>query len=98
MGLTNLILPHVYVWTPLSPVTEETDAQDILAPGGRFYLVAVEPNKPLAIAERMRTLGLEVEVRSHRQRAAPKLTGQIVLKRRAGREHLSVIRVIKPST
>ena len=38
------------------------DNQEILAPGGRFYLVAVEQNKPLEIIEYMKSLGLDAEV------------------------------------
>jgi hypothetical protein len=37
--------------------------QEILAPGGRFYLVAVQQNKPLEIIEYMKSLGLDAEVR-----------------------------------
>jgi hypothetical protein len=37
--------------------------QEILAPGGRFYLVAVEPNKPLEIVKYLSSLGLQTEVR-----------------------------------
>jgi hypothetical protein len=36
--------------------------KDILAPGGRFYLVAVEPNKPLEIVKYLSSLGLQTEV------------------------------------
>lgn len=53
----------------------------LLAPGGRFYLVAIEQNKPKEIVARMRATGLECKV---------------VMKRRAGRELLSVIRMIRP--
>jgi len=38
------------------------DYQEILAPGGRFYLVAVQQNKPLEIIEYMKSLGLDAEV------------------------------------
>lgn len=43
-------------------VSANTDHQEILAPGGRFYLVAVQQNKPLAIIEYMKSLGLSAEV------------------------------------
>ncbi|GAA5883681.1 hypothetical protein JCM3774_002951 [Rhodotorula dairenensis] len=51
--------------------------KDLLSPRGLFYLVAVPENKPEQILTDMRTRGLH---------------GQIVLKRRAGREHLHVLR------
>jgi release factor glutamine methyltransferase len=53
----------------------------LLAPGGRFYLVAIHQNKPDEIIARMRAAGLECKT---------------VIKRRAGRELLSVIRMIAP--
>jgi release factor glutamine methyltransferase len=52
----------------------------ILARGGKFYLVAVSQNRPDEIIERMRARGFE---------------GEVVLKRRAGRETLHVIRLIR---
>jgi hypothetical protein len=39
--------------------------KEILAPGGRFYLVAVQQNKPLEIIEYMKAVGLEAEVSLH---------------------------------
>ncbi|KAK4047344.1 atp4 subunit B of the stator stalk of mitochondrial F1F0 ATP synthase [Microbotryomycetes sp. JL221] len=54
---------------------------DLLAPGGKFYLVAISQNKPLEIIEAM-----------SRQHG---LHGEVVLKRRAGREHLHILRFIK---
>ncbi|EIW73179.1 hypothetical protein M231_07441 [Tremella mesenterica] len=50
---------------------------EILSPLGIFYLVAVEPNDPPAIIRRMKEKGFE---------------SRIVLRRRAGRELLSVLR------
>ncbi|KAJ2785971.1 HemK methyltransferase member 2 [Coemansia javaensis] len=49
----------------------------LLAPAGRFYLVAIEENKPDEIVRIM---------------AAHGLAGRRVLSRRAGREHLSILR------
>lgn len=49
MGLTNIVLPLI---------------PDLLAPQGRFYLVAVAQNKPLEIVAAMQGLGLEAEVRA----------------------------------
>ncbi|KAJ7650207.1 S-adenosyl-L-methionine-dependent methyltransferase [Roridomyces roridus] len=51
---------------------------ELLSPRGRFYLVAVAQNDVPAIQRRMR--------------AQYGLDSEIVLKRRAGREHLSVVR------
>ncbi|GAA5988783.1 hypothetical protein JCM10908_006168 [Rhodotorula pacifica] len=55
--------------------------KDLLSPRGLFYLVAVPENKPQQILANMRSLGLH---------------GEIVLKRRAGREHLHVLRFSHP--
>ncbi|KAF7306592.1 Hemk methyltransferase family member 2-like [Mycena indigotica] len=53
----------------------------LLAPGGHFYLVAVTQNNIVAMQQRMKDIyGLE---------------SQVVLRRRAGGEHLSVIRFSK---
>lgn len=65
MGLTNLVLPQIKVGRSPFPRSSQqwADArQDILAPGGRFYLVAVQPNKPLEIAQYMRDQGMEADV------------------------------------
>ncbi|BGP57455.1 hypothetical protein JCM8202_002012 [Rhodotorula sphaerocarpa] len=51
--------------------------KDLLSPRGAFYLVAVPENKPLEIIASMQARGLQ---------------GEVVLKRRAGREHLHVLR------
>ncbi|POY76356.1 hypothetical protein BMF94_0553 [Rhodotorula taiwanensis] len=51
--------------------------KDLLSPRGLFYLVAVPENKPLEILSAMKERGLQ---------------GEIVLKRRAGREHLHILR------
>ncbi|BGP00499.1 Methylase [Rhodotorula toruloides ATCC 204091] len=53
----------------------------LLSDRGLFYLVAVPENKPLAIIADMQARGLE---------------GEVVLKRRAGREHLHVLRFSRP--
>ncbi|GAA6062631.1 hypothetical protein JCM10212_000293 [Sporobolomyces blumeae] len=50
---------------------------ELLSPRGMFYLVAVPQNKPLEILAQMKERGLE---------------GEVTLKRRAGREHLHVLR------
>ncbi|KAI7834515.1 S-adenosyl-L-methionine-dependent methyltransferase [Kickxella alabastrina] len=52
----------------------------LLSPGGRFYLVVIEQNKPLDII---------------RQLAEHGVVGERVLERRAGIEHLSILRFIK---
>ncbi|KAJ2307216.1 HemK methyltransferase member 2 [Coemansia sp. RSA 2706] len=49
----------------------------LLSPNGRFYLVVIEENKPEEIIDILAQYGLE---------------GKQVLKRRAGREHLSILR------
>ncbi|GAA5909614.1 S-adenosylmethionine-dependent methyltransferase [Sporobolomyces salmoneus] len=49
----------------------------LLSNRGMFYLVAIPQNKPLEILEQMKERGLE---------------GEITLKRRAGREHLHILR------
>ncbi|WVF66301.1 hypothetical protein IAT40_001041 [Kwoniella sp. CBS 6097] len=54
---------------------------DLLSSGGRLYLVAVAQNKPAQIIEEMSQIGLRAEE---------------VIRRRAGREHLSVLRITKP--
>ncbi|KAE8224061.1 hypothetical protein CF319_g2995 [Tilletia indica] len=51
-----------------------------LSPGGAFYLVAIRQNDPPALVERLQKRGLDAE---------------IVLQRRAGREHLFVIRALR---
>ncbi|GAA5847200.1 hypothetical protein JCM3766R1_001832 [Sporobolomyces carnicolor] len=53
-----------------------------LSERGMFYLVAIPQNKPLEILSQMKERGL---------------TGDIVLKRRAGREHLHILRFWRPS-
>lgn len=53
----------------------------ILAPGGEFYLVAVERNDPKGILSTMKTRGFEAEV---------------ILRRKAGGEVLYVLRFTKP--
>ncbi|KAF7310595.1 Hemk methyltransferase family member 2-like [Mycena chlorophos] len=55
----------------------------LLSPGGRFYLVAVPQNNISAIQKRLRDEN--------------QLNSEIVLHRRAGREHLSVVRFEKAS-
>ncbi|KAI9506284.1 HemK methyltransferase member 2 [Coemansia spiralis] len=52
----------------------------LLAPSGRFYLVVIEQNKPDEIIALLGQDGL---------------TGERVLSRKAGREHLSILRFIK---
>ncbi|KAL1703742.1 hypothetical protein EV121DRAFT_260529 [Schizophyllum commune] len=56
------------------------DVPDLLSPHGRFYLVAVKQNNIQDIASRMGALGLDCET---------------VLQRRAGREHLFILRFTK---
>ncbi|SPO22186.1 related to MTQ2 - Putative S-adenosylmethionine-dependent methyltransferase [Ustilago trichophora] len=55
--------------------------KDVLAKGGRFYLVAIKQNDPQGLVKRLQAQGLDAEV---------------VLARRAGGEHLHVVRAIKP--
>ncbi|PWY98563.1 putative methylase [Testicularia cyperi] len=55
--------------------------EQILAPGGSFYLVAIRQNDPPMLVARLQARGL---------------LSEIVLARRAGREHLHVIRATKP--
>ncbi|CBQ72218.1 related to MTQ2-Putative S-adenosylmethionine-dependent methyltransferase [Sporisorium reilianum SRZ2] len=55
--------------------------KDVLAQGGRFYLVAIKQNDPAGLVRRLAAQGLDAEV---------------VLARRAGGEHLHVVRAIKP--
>ncbi|WVQ93922.1 hypothetical protein IAU59_001000 [Kwoniella sp. CBS 9459] len=54
---------------------------DLLSSGGKLYLVAVAQNKPGQIIQDMQQIGLLAEE---------------VIRRRAGREHLSVLRITKP--
>ncbi|GAA5903639.1 hypothetical protein JCM8208_003642 [Rhodotorula glutinis] len=56
--------------------------ETLLSPRGVFYLVAVPENKPLQIIEEMKQRGLN---------------GEITLKRRAGREHLHILRFSRPA-
>ncbi|OSX67848.1 hypothetical protein POSPLADRAFT_1128287 [Postia placenta MAD-698-R-SB12] len=58
--------------------TADQSVQSLLSPTGRFYLVAVKENDVPGIRQRM--------LDEHR------LQSQIVLQRRAGREHLFVVR------
>ncbi|KAJ2485753.1 HemK methyltransferase member 2 [Coemansia sp. RSA 2050] len=53
----------------------------LLSPNGRFYVVAIEQNKPEEIIAQFAALGL---------------AGQRVLSRRAGIESLSILRFVKP--
>ncbi|GAA5891477.1 hypothetical protein JCM6882_004484 [Rhodosporidiobolus microsporus] len=55
--------------------------ETLLSPRGLFYLVAVPQNKPLKILAAMKARGLH---------------GEITLKRRAGREHLHILRFSRP--
>ncbi|GAA5946344.1 hypothetical protein JCM3765_000205 [Sporobolomyces pararoseus] len=54
----------------------------LLSERGMFYLVAIPQNKPLEILQQMKERGLE---------------GEIILKRRAGREHLHILRFWRPT-
>ncbi|GAA5864187.1 hypothetical protein JCM8547_001285 [Rhodosporidiobolus lusitaniae] len=64
-------------------VTERVleQVETLLSTRGLFYLVAVPQNKPLQILADMKARGLE---------------GEITLKRRAGREHLHILRFWRP--
>ncbi|KAK4049574.1 atp4 subunit B of the stator stalk of mitochondrial F1F0 ATP synthase [Microbotryomycetes sp. JL201] len=55
----------------------------LLSPTGRFYLVAIAQNKPAEIVRHMKD--------------TYRLNGEIVLKRRAGREHLHILRFQRES-
>jgi release factor glutamine methyltransferase len=77
---------------------------DLLAPGGAFYLVAIKQNKPESIVNTLQEKGLQAEVgvvSTVACFAGITLTmfahDQIVLSRRAGGEHLYIIRAIKPA-
>ena len=52
-----------------------------LAPGGSFYLVAIQQNDPERLVERLQQVGLNAS---------------ICFSRRAGREHLFILRGIRP--
>ncbi|KAK4687823.1 vesicle-fusing ATPase, partial [Tremellales sp. Uapishka_1] len=70
----------------------------LLAPGGRFYLVAVQQNKPDEIVSRVISMGFESKVGRSISAPTNLITNhstKVVLKRRAGREHLSIIRTIR---
>ncbi|EPQ27702.1 uncharacterized protein PFL1_04840 [Pseudozyma flocculosa PF-1] len=54
--------------------------EEVLSPGGAFYLVAIRQNDPPALCKRLQERGLDAEV---------------VLARRAGGEHLHVVRATK---
>ncbi|KDN41970.1 S-adenosyl-L-methionine-dependent methyltransferase [Tilletiaria anomala UBC 951] len=54
--------------------------EEMLAPGGSFYFVAIKQNAPEKLVERLRARGL---------------TSDIVLSRRAGGEHLFIIRAVR---
>lgn len=70
----------------------------LLAPGGAFYLVTIPQNKPFEIIDQMRVKGLSGEVGRSRFDLAlqHELTSlciiQVTLKRRAGGEHLHILR------
>ncbi|GAA5973160.1 hypothetical protein JCM11641_006298 [Rhodosporidiobolus odoratus] len=55
--------------------------ESLLSDQGLFYLVAVPQNKPVEILKEMKGRGLH---------------GEIILKRRAGREHLHILRFSRP--
>ncbi|KAN0063486.1 S-adenosylmethionine-dependent methyltransferase [Thecaphora frezii] len=55
--------------------------ENVLSPGGAFYLVAIRQNDPQGLCKRLEERGLQAE---------------IVLARRAGGEHLHVVRAVKP--
>ena len=57
------------------------EVRDALSKGGRFYLVAIKQNDPPGLVRRLQQQGLDADV---------------VFARRAGGEHLHVIRAIKP--
>jgi tRNA1(Val) A37 N6-methylase TrmN6 len=52
----------IYLWVDFTDWRSLLTLQYLLAPGGRFYLVAVAQNKPDEICERMRQYGLECKV------------------------------------
>ncbi|SNX82877.1 related to MTQ2 - Putative S-adenosylmethionine-dependent methyltransferase [Melanopsichium pennsylvanicum] len=60
---------------------DEGVIKQVLAPEGRLYLVAIKQNDPARLVKRLQAQELDAEV---------------VLARRAGREHLHVIRATKP--
>ncbi|GAA5954956.1 hypothetical protein JCM10213_008046 [Rhodosporidiobolus nylandii] len=62
-------------------VLEQVEEKTLLSERGLFYLVAVPQNKPVEILKQMKERGLH---------------GEIVLKRRAGREHLHILRFSRP--
>jgi hypothetical protein len=59
MRVTDIVLDMLPVGVLNS---QPADIQLVLSPKGRFYLVAVEQNKPLEIIARMKALGLDGSV------------------------------------
>lgn len=72
----------------VSPDLDDAESKSllekVLAPGGLFYLVAIAQNNPEGLVDRLKQSSL--------------LDADIVLKRRAGREHLFIIRATKIGT
>lgn len=65
----------------LQRILDQGLIEQSLAPGGRLYLVAIKQNDPDGLVAQLQKRGLEAEV---------------VLKRRANRELLHILRAIKP--
>ncbi|CAO1628759.1 unnamed protein product [Sympodiomycopsis kandeliae] len=68
------------LFTDLDGLQIGTGIESMLSPGGSFYFVAIKQNDPHSLVQRLEQRGLQ---------------SQIVLSRRAGREHLFVIRATK---
>lgn len=102
MGVTGLFLEHVEVFSvhyTLNPDKFTRLYQELMSPHGRFYLVVVKENNIPKIQQKMLEIyGLQNEV-CHLFHVAVKTTeipfDQIVLQRRAGREHLFVLRFFR---
>lgn len=77
--------------------TADAKLQNLLSRGGRLYLVAIHQNNTKDISARMLSLGLQSKVCYH-LRQVLKLIDLFkeIIKRRAGRELLSVLRISKP--
>lgn len=60
---------------------QEGEDRPLLSPSGRLYFIAIKQNDPQDIVQRLRAKGLDADV---------------ALQRRAGREHLFVLRAVQP--
>lgn len=101
MQITDVILDHLDVSAPRNSLVSLTKrGQDLLSSTGRFYLVAVKANDVPGLQRRVQdkfNIKSEVCCESIPQSCSSPYfwLSQVVLQRRAGREHLFVVRFMR---